>query len=85
MAKKNKAKKKPLAKEQATSTPLTKAQVRGFEKKDKANKTLKVAICIFLTVATFCVYSQVQDHEFINFDDDRYAVSYTHLTLPTIA
>jgi len=30
----------------------------------------KVAICIFLMVATFCVYSQVQDHEFINFDDD---------------
>jgi len=30
----------------------------------------KVLICIFLIVATFCVYSQVQDHEFINFDDD---------------
>ena len=30
----------------------------------------KVLICIFLMVATFCVYSQVQDHEFINFDDD---------------
>ena len=23
-------------------------------------------------VATFCIYSQVQDHEFINFDDDVY-------------
>jgi len=23
-------------------------------------------------VATFCIYSQVQDHEFINFDDDAY-------------
>jgi len=32
----------------------------------------KVAICIFLMVATFCIYSQVQDHEFINFDDDKY-------------
>ena len=30
----------------------------------------KVLICIFLIVATFCIYSQVQDHEFINFDDD---------------
>jgi len=30
----------------------------------------KVLICIFLMVATFCIYSQVQDHEFINFDDD---------------
>jgi len=30
----------------------------------------KVLICIFLIVATFCIYSQVQDHEFINLDDD---------------
>jgi len=72
MANKKKAKKKPLAKGKATSSPLTKAQVKGFEETDEANKTLKVAICIFLMVATFCVYSQVQDHEFINFDDDKY-------------
>jgi protein O-mannosyl-transferase len=32
----------------------------------------KVVICIFLMVATFCIYSQLQDHEFINFDDDLY-------------
>ena len=32
----------------------------------------KVLICIFLMVATFCIYSQVQDHEFINLDDDIY-------------
>ena len=32
----------------------------------------KVVICIFLMVATFCIYSQVKDHEFINFDDDLY-------------
>jgi len=32
----------------------------------------KVLICIFLIVATFCIYSQVQDHEFINYDDDVY-------------
>ena len=32
----------------------------------------KILICIFLMVATFCIYSQVQDHEFINFDDDIY-------------
>jgi len=72
MANKKKAKKKPLAKGKATSSPLTKAQVKGFEETDEANKTLKVAICIFLMVATFCIYSQVQDHEFINFDDDLY-------------
>jgi protein O-mannosyl-transferase len=34
------------------------------------NKIIKVAICLFLMVATFCIYSQVQDHEFIYFDDD---------------
>jgi len=72
MANKKKAKKKPLAKGKATSSPLTKAQVKGFEETDEANKTLKVAICIFLMVATFCVYSQVQDHEFINYDDPIY-------------
>ena len=71
MANKKKAKKKPLAKGKATSSPLTKAQVKGFEETDEANKTLKVAICIFLMVATFCIYSQIQDHEFINFDDNR--------------
>jgi len=70
MANKKKAKKKPLAKGKATSSPLTKAQVKGFEETDEANKTLKVAICIFLMVATFCIYSQIQDHEFINFDDN---------------
>jgi protein O-mannosyl-transferase len=32
----------------------------------------KFVICIFLIVATFLSYSQVQDHEFINFDDDLY-------------
>jgi len=30
----------------------------------------KVLICIFLIVATFCIYSQVQDHEFLNYDDN---------------
>jgi len=32
----------------------------------------KVLICIFLIVATFCIYSQVQDHEFLNYDDNKY-------------
>ena len=33
---------------------------------------MKVVICIFLMVSTFVVYSQIQNHEFINFDDDKY-------------
>ena len=72
MAKKKKAKKKQIAKGKAPSSSLTNAQVKGFEDTDKANKTLKVVICIFLMVATFCIYSQVQDHEFINYDDYQY-------------
>jgi len=79
MANKKKAKKKPLAKGKATSSPLTKTQVKGFEETDEANKTLKVAICIFLMIATFCIYSQVQDHEFINFDDDALVTESSHV------
>ena len=36
------------------------------------NTRTKTIICIFLIVATFCIYSQIQDHAFINFDDDLY-------------
>ena len=39
---------------------------------DEANKTVKIIICVVLVLATFAIYSQVQDHKFINFDDDRY-------------
>jgi hypothetical protein len=38
----------------------------------EANKTVKIIICILLTLSTFAVYWQVQDHDFINFDDDVY-------------
>ena len=38
----------------------------------EANKTMRIVICIFLVVATFAIYWQVQDHEFINFDDTAY-------------
>ena len=40
MANKKKTKIKPLAKEKATSSPLMKAQVKGFKGTDEANKTL---------------------------------------------
>jgi hypothetical protein len=32
----------------------------------------KTVICVFLMVATFCVYSQVEDYEFTNWDDTIY-------------
>jgi protein O-mannosyl-transferase len=45
----------------------------------EANKTLKIALCIFLAVSTFAVYSQIQDHEFINYDDDIYVTNNKHV------
>ena len=36
------------------------------------NTRIKITISIFLIVATFCVYSEVEDHEFTNFDDSIY-------------
>jgi tetratricopeptide (TPR) repeat protein len=44
----------------------------GHDNSYKANKTLKSFICIFLLVSTLAVYSQVQDHDFINYDDPDY-------------
>jgi len=38
----------------------------------EVNQTMKTAICIFLTVATFSVYLQVKDHEFIDYDDKAF-------------
>jgi len=36
------------------------------------NLQLKIGVGLILLVATFCIYSQVQYHNFINFDDDLY-------------
>ena len=38
----------------------------------KTSKSLNFIICIFLVISTLAVYWQVQDHEFVNFDDDLY-------------
>ena len=37
-----------------------------------ANKTVKIIICVLLVLLTFATYSQVQDHELINYDDHTY-------------
>ena len=42
---------------------------------EESNKTMQIAICIFLVVATFTVYWQVQDHEFLNYDDKEYVTN----------
>ena len=36
------------------------------------NKRIDILICFFLVLIIFCVYSQVKDHSFIDYDDDRY-------------
>ena len=40
---------------------------------------MRIVIPLFLVVATFAVYSQVLDHGFLNFDDNRYATENTHI------
>jgi protein O-mannosyl-transferase len=40
---------------------------------------LKTAICIFLAISTFTIYSQIQNHEFINYDDDVYITNNQHV------
>ena len=39
------------------------------------NGSLKFIICIFLVISTLAVYWQMQDHEFVNYDDDVYITS----------
>jgi tetratricopeptide (TPR) repeat protein len=38
-----------------------------------------VLVCLFLVIATVAVYWQVSNHEFVNFDDDRYVTENTHV------
>ena len=56
------AKKRALQKMNKVVRPLT----------AETNKIVKIIICVFLVVATFAIYSQVQDHEFLNYDDKQY-------------
>ena len=45
----------------------------------ETNGSLKFIICIFLVISTLAVYWQVQDHEFINYDDDEYITENGHV------
>ena len=38
-----------------------------------------VSVCVLLTIATLAVFWQVTDHEFINFDDNRYITENRHV------
>ena len=45
----------------------------------EANKTLIVFICVFLVAATFSIYGQVQNHEFLTYDDAKYVTENLHI------
>ena len=45
----------------------------------QTNGSLKFIICIFLVISTLAVYWQVQDHEFINYDDQVYITENGHV------
>jgi len=69
MTKRSRKKEKNISNQSGHSNSLNKV-VRPLTA--ETNKIVKIIICVFLIVATFCIYSQVQDHKFIDYDDDRY-------------
>jgi len=69
MTKRPRKKEKNISNQSGHSNSLNKV-VRPLTA--ETNKTVKIIICIFLVVATFAIYSQIQDHEFINYDDNIY-------------
>ena len=46
---------------------------------DSNNKITRIIICIFLVISTFIVYSQIQKHEFLNYDDNVYVTENNHV------
>ena len=65
----------PLKKRFMENTPDSSAHLSSLNKvtdslADEANKTVKIIICLLLILSTFSVYWQVQDHEFIGYDDN---------------
>ena len=69
MTKRSRKKEKNISNQSGHSNSLNKV-VRPLTA--ETNKIVKIITCIFLVVATFAIYSQVQDHEFINYDDNQY-------------
>ena len=45
----------------------------------ETNGSLKFIICVFLVISTLAVYWQVQDHEFVNYDDNLYIKENGHV------
>ena len=62
---------KPRSHKKRVNTPQSRETKGSF----------KFIICIFLVISTLAVYWQVQDHEFINYDDNRYLTENGHVQL----
>jgi len=69
MTKRSRKKGKNISNQSGHSNSLNKV-VRPLTA--ETNKTVKIIICVLLVVATFAIYSQVQNHEFLNYDDKQY-------------
>jgi len=67
MTKRPRKKEKNISNQSGHSNSLNKV-VRPLTA--ETNKIVKIIICIFLMVATFGIYSQIQDHEFVDYDDN---------------
>jgi Flp pilus assembly protein TadD len=44
------------------------------------DRSIKVAVCIFLTAIVWTVFGQALRYDFVNFDDDRYVYENEHIT-----
>jgi len=47
---------------------------------EKEKFPIRIAISLFMIIATFLTYSQVLDYGFLNFDDNKYVTENTHIT-----
>jgi len=46
---------------------------------DMRLRSLELMVSLFLILATFAVYMDVQNHEFVNFDDNLYVTENRHV------
>ena len=60
-------------------TSLQNNEIAGHQMRGNSYRTKKI-ICVFLAMLILAVYWQIQDHDFINYDDNRYITENKHVT-----
>src|SRR5512138_2719153 len=50
-----------------------------LNKTNTSNKQITLIICIFLTAITLAVFWQVNEYDFVNYDDPIYVTKNTHI------